>query len=424
MKISLAIIGSFTLATAAGAQVIDPPAPPAPGTSLPSPGRNPAVTFLMDQYSLSEGDAQERIDIQNELVTLTKSLNENADPNFAGILVRQTPQFKVTISFADKADRKDFLQSLSPKLRKYVQLRTVKVGKKQRRNELMALSQQIAALGVQAAPGYEADTDNYYVDVSSEADATKVRQAFGSLVAAGLQVRVTPIPQTQAGPSGAVAGDSAHNGYPIYDTTSGAGPCTWGFAVTYGTSNTSGLITAAHCGRPKVQSYAGHWLTFSAPVTSQNAGAYDYQIFESTGVRSDYYLYYRNDINRIPEFTGNWLTVNNFIEGYNQFNGQVMCKSGGQTGLTCGSIIDDIYAWRPGYWFLKVSHTKQYDISKPGDSGGPWFMYPGSSTDVTAAGIHVAGIGTGANSVAVYMPIDRAFDHLPNVKLKFRIGSM
>lgn len=104
--------------------------------------------------------------------------------------------------------------------------------------------------------------------------------------------------------------------------------------------------------------------------------------------------------------------------GWNQFNGQTMCKSGIVTGVTCGTIIDDSYEWRPGWWFIKVSHTKQFDISNPGDSGAPWFMYPGSgNVNITAAGIHGGGEGSGYNSVAIYMPIDRAFEHVSNVKL-------
>jgi hypothetical protein len=414
---------SIGIAGSAQAQVPSPAEPPAEGAQLPAPGRNPAISYLMESYGISQADAEERIAVQNELVALTKRLNENSDPTFAGIAVTQSPRFKVQISFADKSDRKAFLESLSPKLRKYVQLRVVKASKKTRRTELAALSRQLAALGIVAAPGYNPETDNYYVDVNSSDDAAKVRAALPALVEAGLEVRVSPIPKSQAGPSGAQAGDSAQAGYAIYDTTAGAGTCTWGFAVTYGTANTSGIITAAHCGRPKVQKFGTHWLTFSTPATSQNSGAYDYQIFETTGVRSDYYLNYTNK-NGIPEFSGNWFTVNDYIIGWNQFNGQVMCKSGAITGITCGSIIDEGYAWRPGYWFIKVSHTKQYDISAPGDSGGPWFMYPGTSTDVTAAGIHVAGDGTGPSSIAVYMPIDRAFDHLPNVKVKFQVGTM
>lgn len=125
-------------------------------------------------------------------------------------------------------------------------------------------------------------------------------------------------------------------------------------------------------------------------------------------------MYYR-DINGIPEFADSgWFNTVGTIAWENQWNGDVMCKSGAVTGITCGEIIDDSYDYgQGGLLWIKVSHTKQYDISNPGDSGAAWFMYPGSSSNVIASGIHTAGRYSGPNSIAIYMPIDRVHDYVP-----------
>jgi V8-like Glu-specific endopeptidase len=67
--------------------------------------------------------------------------------------------------------------------------------------------------------------------------------------------------------------------------------------------------------------------------------------------------------------------------------------------------------------WITVSKSQQSDISAGGDSGSPWFLYPGTSALVTATGVHTAGSGTGPTSTAIYMPIDYIDDHLSSVKV-------
>jgi hypothetical protein len=40
--------------------------------------------------------------------------------------------------------------------------------------------------------------------------------------------------------------------------------------------------------------------------------------------------------------------------------------------------------------------------------------------NITASGIHTAGDGSGSASRAVYMPVDRALDHVSNVRFVFK----
>jgi V8-like Glu-specific endopeptidase len=399
-----------------------PKIPPAPSQQPPEvPRRNPAVTYLMQEYGLSESEALEKNNLQTDIVQLLQTIHESGDVAFAGVTVQYRPTYRVIVSFADNKDRNALLQSIPPHLRRYVQLRVAKRSKEGTKQGQGRIRQ---ALGSQVdyVVGYRNASDKFVIDVASEADAERLRSSLPDDLKADVEFNIAPLPKPEALPTGVRPGDWAEAGYGVYtgSTYSGA-PCTLAFAVTYGASNTKGILTAGHCTLPKGIPYADHWATFPSAITKQTANQYDYAIYETTGLNSDYQVYYDNANNRIPEFpTSGWLHVTNYISGWNQFNGQTMCKSGIVTGLTCGTIIDDSYPWRAGYWFIKVSHTKQYDISNPGDSGAPWFMYPGSSIDITAAGIHGGGEGTGYDSVAIYMPIDRAFEHVSNVKLVFK----
>ena len=173
--------------------------------------------------------------------------------------------------------------------------------------------------------------------------------------------------------------------------------------------------------------FGGRFVTLSGPVINKphrdappsgNDGIsdkYDYQIWDTTGLTVGNTIAYK-DINGIPEFpaTGTF-RMTAIVTFLNQKAGMIVCKSGHTTGITCGEIVNG-NATRDGVsGWIQVSKTQQADISAGGDSGGPWFLYPGTSSTITGVGIHTAGDGTGFSSIAIYMPIDYIDDHITSV---------
>lgn len=413
--LSALLLGSTGVAAAPPEQ----PVPPDPSAAPTSPGRSPAVTYLMQADHIPEAEARERLDVQMEVIALTDRIEREKDGAFSSVVIQHEPVFKVIVSFADNKDRQAWAAQLSPRLRRYVQLRVAKRSREARRSEMGRLNAALRPAGVPFHLGYDDLADKFIIYVEDAAAANRLKALAPPALSADLRAEVAPLPRPEAPPTGVQAGDWAEAGYEVYTDISPLGRmCTLAFPITFGASNTKGILTAGHCTEPKNLYMNGHWVTFPAPpYFERNADAYDYAIYETGSLNSDYQVFYR-DKNGIPEFadTG-WLHAKNFISGFNQVNGMTVCKSGGATGITCGKIVDDAYEYRPGWWFIRVSQTQQADISEEGDSGGPWFLYPGSSIDITAAGIHNAGSGTGYSSTAVYMPIDRVFDHVSNVRL-------
>jgi hypothetical protein len=229
---------------------------------------------------------------------------------------------------------------------------------------------------------------------------------------------------TTATPTGVRAGDWASPGYRTTSTagsTNPGAPCTLAYSVTFGTSF-RGILTAGHCTEPKYIHYADHDVTFPAAYLERTTGNYDFSIYRTDGMNTDYQLYYNNTYG-IPEFpSSGWLNTKNFIRGANQWQGMSVCISGSVTGLACGQISSATYDWRGTGTssFVRLTSTLQGDLSQGGDSGAPTFAYinPNTTTDISATGIHVAGSGSGSTAVAVYMPIDRIFDvGVTNLKL-------
>lgn len=81
--------------------------------------------------------------------------------------------------------------------------------------------------------------------------------------------------------------------------------------------------------------------------------------------------------------------------------GDYICKYGVATNFTCGEIVSKSYnaLGHPG--FVKVQDINNYNLSDPGDSGGPWFY------DVynEAWGSHSDSTFEDPNA-AFFMPID------------------
>jgi hypothetical protein len=424
--IALALfLASASLPVAAQA----PRVPPPPGETKTVVGRNPSVSYLMQRYSLAEAEAAERIAVQSEVVALSERMNAEGDPAYADMWIEHEPVFRVVLAFADNKDRKAFLDSVSPRLRRFVHLVNVAKSKRQVDSDLAAITAAIRASGIPFSGGFDIKGRRYVIEVESQNAAQQVRALIPPALRSEVDINVTRLPRNEAPPTGVQSGDWIAGGYDFYSSPSGNSlDCTWGFPVTFGASATKGILTARHCLDPAyayLGSTTGHWVTFAAPIIAKQEGKYDYQIFETTGInQGGGYEVYFEDKNSIPEFpaTG-YFKVTGLITYMNQKYGMVMCKSGSTTGITCGEIIDGS-AIHNGYnGWIKVSKTNQSDLSAGGDSGGPWFMYPGSATTVTAAGVHTAGgpgdncVGTGSTCYAIYMPIDYIDDHMSSVRL-------
>lgn len=134
-------------------------------------------------------------------------------------------------------------------------------------------------------------------------------------------------------------------------------------------------------------------------------------------------VYYENRSNLPGISTRSYYRVYAWAESSQQSVGDIVCKSGQQTGLTCGRITKKNGYYQGVYTWIAVANSThssyQADISDKGDSGSPWFfdVGTGATTNVIATGLHVSGSGVGATAVALYMPLERINDHNSTVRM-------
>lgn len=397
--------------------------------------KNPSVDYLQKNYGISQQDAETRIDLQGKIIELSESLNKQNDPNYADMYIQHEPVYKIVVLFADNKDRLEFIKSLDPKLQRWVQVKQAKRSRDTYNKELDNINNNLKNTKILYEAKYDLESQKYLVNVETQQDLMTVKKVLQDM---GLQgdftVKISKIPKKET-VVGANQGDRIYAGEPTWITSSLAsaksnteGYCTLGYGITYNDGGTTkkGVVTAGHCGSPLYVNIDGRVVTLSNPIVQKQhrydpddgsgdllADKYDYEIFDVTGLNIDNQVKYK-DLNGIPEFPSSGILKLTAITGYlNQKVGMVACKSGVTTGITCGTITSGNATRDGASGWIQVGNTKQSNISLAGDSGGAWFLYPGTSSNITGLGIHVA--GSDNPDVATYMPIDYIDDHVTSV---------
>ena len=398
---------------------------------------NPSITYLQDTYGISQQEAERRIDLQQTIISLSESLNTKNDPNYGDMYIQQEPVYKIVLLFTDNKDRLDFIKSLDPKLQRWVQVKQAKRSRDTYIKELESINELLRNANILFASKYDLESQKYIISVESKSDINVAKKALQGI---GLQgdftVKVGGIPSIET-VSGSKTGDKIYGGQQVWTTWDSASNkhnynyCSLGYGVSYTSAGVTkkGVVTAGHCKSPVYLNLGGRVVTLSNPIVQKiqrdtsdyNKGdgindKYDYQIWDVTGLDINNQIQYK-DLNGIPEFPSsgimNLTSITTFM---NQKKGMVVCKSGVTTGITCGTITngnathDGVAGW------IEVGNSKQANLSSGGDSGGPWFLYPGTSSNITGVGIHTAGNREDyPTDFAIYMPIDYIDDHISSV---------
>lgn len=392
---------------------------------------NPSVTYLIQTYGIDKAEAQLRIDLQADIMTLSDRMNAAGDETYGDIYIQHEPVFKIMILFADKADRKAFLENLDPKIRRYVQLKQAKKSRGQAARELDELSNSLNARSIAYSSKYDLAEEAFVITVENESDAAQVRSLLPQNRKVETTVRIAPLPKPAiAPPTGVVAGDAVRGGESIWSGAGGTGgACTLGYAVSFTSGGIAkqGILSAGHCYASMKAYLTNHDVTFLDPLVRKPAKVggitpdnisdkYDYLIWETTGLAVSSTISYI-DKSSIPEFpaTGT-LKMTGVSTFLNQKAGMVVCKSGHTTGITCGQITNGNATHNGVAGWIEASKSQQALFADQGDSGGPVFYYPGTSTNITGVGITTASnLVAGPTGILIYMPIDYIDDHFATV---------
>lgn len=396
-------------------------------TSLTNAAAN--IDYLQKKYNISSEEANMRVDLQNNVIALSEKLNQANDPNYADMYIQHQPVYKIIVLFTDNSDRKDFLKSLDPKMQRWVQIKQAKKSRSVYSKELDDINISLNRLNIIYTSVYDLESQKFLITVEKKSDVNLVKQILPKARNGEVTIKVGNVPKIQAAPSGVKPGDKLYAGNTL-SFTSGSPGCTAGFAVSYisGSVTKKGVLTSGHCPNDMLVKFSNHNVLLSGPIIEKQhrsdpsgggdniSDKYDYQIWDGTGLNLDNQIAFK-DLNGIPEFPATGIfrltAITTFL---NQKKGMIVCKSGQTTGITCGEITNGNASHDGVAGWIQVANSNQANISAGGDSGGPWFLYPGSSTNVNGVGVHTAGnSSTNPDDYAIYMPIDYIDDHISSV---------
>ncbi|MGL5839382.1 MAG: hypothetical protein ACRCY3_12860 [Sphingorhabdus sp.] len=403
------------------AQTINPP-PPSEGATV-GPTINPLVGYIEKAYNIPRSKAEERVRIQGEITSLLENPAFIQDPDFDGVVVQNEPVYQVFLLFSDNSAKNDLLKLVPPTLRQYVKIRKTKLNRGQRQKAESDIAAALKGAGIEAVVVYDKRDDRFTIQAPG-ATQEQVRSAIPAAFANEFNLDTSPFPKPQQATTGSTSGRPANAGYSLVEG------CTLAFPVTYtfgGTANRQGILSVGHCFTPTDPDRSLSWgdgtkTVFQNPVWTLSRDSVDVAFLDTTGMTTGYWLFYDNPaISRggFPNQVGGyetpqgWLKTKNFIRQSASWVGMNVCKQGYSTALTCGEVthLNYPYTYFGNGTFVRVSNSKQSRLSAPGDSGGPWFTSTvvGSTTEVSALGLHITGDGTGATGYSLYMPIDRVF---------------
>ena len=406
-------------------------------------GVDAQIRYLQDAYKIGEAEARERQETMREIEGLIAAARGEDPDAFAGVWVEHEPVFRIVVAFAGNADRAGFAETVSPRLRRHLQLRTARKSLAGSEAELAELFSALKGAGVDFTAAFEPTSQKFVVTAETDAGGGRLRALVPAALRDLVQIRRGPVARDVQ--SGVQPGDAVYGGWDALGSD-GYYECTFAFAGrnSYGRDS---ILTAAHCSspNPKVQQ-SGHQVTLPAAFDSRWEGNYDFRAHEVVGLSTGYWVYFMNSkpvrgytsyVNTVPGFySDGYFTVSGTVKGNvvgngNHYVGLPVCKYGSRTGFTCGTVtassVSGTANGRSYTGMVRVGRSNQTVTAFSGDSGAPTFSWPDSGYNIVAHGImkaaeaHTNSDGTirpcvngqGWDCGYVYMPIDRVNDRLP-----------
>lgn len=388
-------------------------APPEP-TEAVKAEQSPGQLYLMEEHGISASEAAERIELQEQVSTTAARLAGEYPEDFGGVWIEHEPVYRIVVAFKDADQRKSVRETIPAAQRRYVQIRNVRQSVAEREATADRIIAAIGQLGIPYVSYYEHRTDDTVIEVGSDASVGRVRQALPNDLQSSVKIIRGSIPRA-AQATGSVSGDYVYPGFWWSQTSGGPYSCSFSFAAK-DSQNREGILTAGHCPKTDAHMYRAnpspHWLSLAlSTIDYYGYGTkFDYRFYRTAPMSTGAWLWFDNSSTKIKgkEADGTSLASHssaNVISGYpadgywkvvgtygyyDQKVGDVLCKSGHSSGLTCGKVTHGYYTYNNAKGWIETGQSSQRYYAFAGDSGGAVFTSP------VNGGIKASGIITAA----------------------------
>lgn len=410
---SICLIG---ISSSVRAQPAGEAAPAAPDGSPAAAEITAGQRHLMVRYGINASAAAERMQLQDDVTALAQRLGAEYPDDFGGVWIEHEPTYRIVVAFKGAEERTAIRDTIDPRMRRFVQIKNTRTSTREREAISDRIIAALSAAGIHYASYYEHKTDDMVIEVGSDAVVGKVRQALPQDLQNSVKIVRGNVPaRIQA--TGTVGGEGLWGGWWISrQQADNTHSCSFAFPAKDNTG-ALGILTAAHCdnsGYIKYTSPSLHYVTLGAPKVEWNAPntKYDYQFHLIAPLTTSPYVFFengnykiraRNIFSSTPDYIND--SPKNIIAGYaasgyfkvtgtygyySQTVGDVLCKSGHSTGLTCGEVTHGYYTYNNAKGWIETGNSTQFIYATWGDSGGAVFTSPTSAGNIMASGIVTA----------------------------------
>jgi len=372
----LAAAALLVLAPSAGAAHDDAPVDDERHPNTVANGPDDGIRLYTLAMSVTYEEAERRVGIQGAVRAFRGELSEVLGDSYAGVWIQHEPEYRIfagalredvpivaslleSESFADEAEVAEVGHSLE---------------------DLRAAASRVREVSpVPVDTGIDSSGNAAKIYVAGDENRRLLDDA---LAAAGLATRselvrselVVETVQQLSQPS-----SHAHGGLPM-----GGLACTAGFSVRRISDGALGVISAAHCGHDGTARDENVTIDGSAAPFQEGRqdGSWDVQWHTVPGHHiTNEVEYVQPDHRGVPRLEGlrehrSIAEVRHSVT-IDEENGDLVCKWGLRTGLTCGHAIVNTYC--PNWvkdcrgTFIRVRNDAGRNMSYSGDSGGPVF---------------------------------------------------
>jgi streptogrisin D len=375
---------------------------------------SPGQIYLMDAHGLSAAEAQERLLLQEQVSATAASLAQKYPDDFGGVWIEHDPVYRIVVAFKNAEQRSAVRETIPPAQRRYVQIRNVRNSVKEREAIADRIIAAVGSLGIPYVSYYEHRSDDVVIEVAADESIGRIRQALPSDLQSSVKIIRGAIPQPMQA-TGSVAGDYVYPGFWWSQTSGGAYSCSFSFAAK-DSQNREGILTGGHCPKTNAYLYRGnptpHWISLA--LTSIDYYGYgtkfDYRFYRTAPMGTGAWLWFDNSSTKIKGTENDGTALGsqssaNVIAGYpadgywkvvgtygyyDQKVGDVLCKTGHSSGLTCGKVTHGWYTYNNAKGWVETGQSSQRYYAFAGDSGGAVFTSP------VNGGVKAAGIVTAA----------------------------
>lgn len=369
--------------TGLNAQRTDPTAPAVPfSESAVANGKRatPASAYATDM-GVDVDEARARLRLQDEATQYAATLMAENPTGFVEMELQHKPTFKVVLYYQKSIDRELLTRSAPVTLRKYLVFNPINKSREQILQNRQAINAALNAAGLRYGLEFSLRSGKFKLQIPEQADEASYLAVLPSTISSDLTIIRGPMAEDI---------DALYGGWWF---TAG-GVCTAGWPIR-NSAGQEALLTAGHCGPPHQMYFSWREGPTLSPPSVQVEGdngwqTTDYAMYPLGPHTTTRVIYVQNDTqyngytNRVP---GIITTYYEITHPRQTANGQYVCKNGGRTGITCGTVVDKNFSDSNNKNLVKVSQSSQPYIAEGGDSGGPVFAWSADGSMVHPVGI-------------------------------------